>query len=294
MKSLEGRTALLTGASRGIGQYIGRALAEHGVNVVLAARGTDALESAARELRSMGVRAVPIAADIAETAARKRLLEQAQAAMGPIDILINNAGMEWLSRYTNLSTDFIDTMIQTNLAGPLILSRLLLPQMIERGAGHIVMMSSLGGKKGSPYTATYAATKAGLIEWTAGIREELAGTGVSASVICPGFISGAGMFAAYGKRAPWIAGESRPEQVAAAVIRAIRDDVGEIIVNPGPVRLMMVTNAISPAALNWVFKAFGIYEFYRKQAEVNDALRASRHPATNDSGQFRDKHTAND
>jgi short-subunit dehydrogenase len=104
------------------------------------------------------------------------------------------------------------------------------------------------------YSATYGATKAALIEWTAGIREELRGTGVSSSVICPGFISGAGMFAAFGMRAPWIAGESKPELVAAAVIRAIRDDVGEIIVNPGPVWLMMVTDAISPATMTWVFR----------------------------------------
>ena len=92
-------------------------------------------------------------------------------------------------------------------------------------------------------------------------------------MICPGFVSGAGMFAAYGKHAPWIAGESTPEQVAAAVIRAIREDVGEIIVNPGPVWLMMVTNAISPAAMNWVFRIFGVYEFYRRQAEANEELK---------------------
>jgi len=274
MKNLQGKTALLTGASRGIGPCIGRALAEHGVNLVLTARGADALEANARELESMGVRAAAIAADIAETAAREQLLEQARAAIGPIDILINNAGMEWLSRYTSLSTEYIETMIRTNLVGPLILSRLVLPQMLERGTGHIVMMSSLGGKKGSPYSATYGATKAALNEWTAGIREELRETGVSASVICPGFISGAGMFAAYGKRAPWIAGESTPEQVAAAVIRAIRDDVGEIIVNPGPMWLMMVTNAISPAAMTWVFRTFGIYDFYRRQAEANQGLKA--------------------
>ena len=121
MKNLQGKTALLTGASRGIGPYIGRALAEHGVNVVLTARGADALEANARELESMGVRATPIAADIAERTARERLLEQTRAAIGPIDILINNAGMEWLSRYTSLSTDYIETMIRTNLiaSGPL-------------------------------------------------------------------------------------------------------------------------------------------------------------------------------
>jgi short-subunit dehydrogenase len=129
---------------------------------------------------------------------------------GPIDILINNAGIEWVCEYTKMSAAQIEQMVQTNLIAPLIVSRLVLPEMIARGSGHVVMMSSLGGKKGSPYSATYAATKAGLIEWTSGVREELRGTGVSASVICPGFVSEAGMFAVYGKRAPRLSGESPP------------------------------------------------------------------------------------
>jgi len=170
-----------------------------------------------------------------------------------------------------MSAQQIEQMVQTNLIAPLILSRLVLPEMIARGSGHVVMMSSLGGKKGSPYSATYAATKAGLIEWTSGVREELRGTGVSASVICPGFVSEAGMFAVYGKRAPRLSGESPPEKVADAVVHAIERDVPEIIVNPGPKRLLTITNAISPRAVSWLLRRFGVYEFYRQQAEDNQA-----------------------
>jgi len=273
MKDLRGKTALLTGASRGLGLSIGRALAERGVNLVLTARGAQALQSASDELAARGVRTIAVPGDVIDPSDRARVLEQGRRELGPIDILVNNAGTEWLSRYVRLSVEDIERMVQTNLVAPLLLSRLVLPEMLERGSGHIVMISSLGGKKGSPYTATYAATKAGMIEWTSGIREELRGTGVGASVICPGFVSDAGMFAEYGKRAPWLAGESTPEQVAAAVIRAIEKDVHEIIVNPGPVRLMMIANGIHPGIMNWVFRRFGLYDFYRRQAEENEVRR---------------------
>jgi short-subunit dehydrogenase len=139
--------------------------------------------------------------------------------------------------------------------------------MIERGSGHVVMMSSLGGKKGSPYSATYAATKAGLIAWTSGLRIELQGTGVSASVICPGFVSGAGMFAERTQEAPRVLGTSSPEAVAQAVVRAIRRDVFEIIVNPGPVRLGLVFEHLSPRFARWALEKAGVYDYYRRQAE---------------------------
>ncbi|MDH3653496.1 MAG: SDR family NAD(P)-dependent oxidoreductase [Myxococcales bacterium] len=265
---LAGKTALLTGASRGLGPYIARAFAERGVHLALTARTADALEATAREATEFGVRAIAIPEDVTDPSGRMRLLERA-GTLGPIDILINNAGIEWVCQYTNMSVEEIERMVQTNLVAPLMLSRLVLPDMIARGSGHVVMMSSLGGKKGSPYSATYAATKAGLIEWTSGVREELRGTGVSASVICPGFVSQAGMFAEYGKRAPRLAGESTPEQVAVAVLRAVERDLAEITVNPGPKRLMDVANAISPGAVTWILRRFGVYEFYRQQAEDN-------------------------
>ena len=267
MKNLSGRNALLTGGSRGLGPYIGRALAGEGVNVALTARSEADLQTVAGELAAMGVKAKAIPADLTDAASRTKLLDQVRAELGGIDILINNAGIERLSLYTCLSPEFIETMIQTNLAAPLLLTRLLLPEMMRQGSGHIVTISSMGGKKGSPYSATYAATKAGLIEWTRGLREELRETGVSASVICPGFVAGAGMFAVYGKRAPRIVGETTPEKVADGVIRSIRKDVGETIVNPGPVRPMMVLDAIHPGMGAWILRTFGVYDFYRRQSE---------------------------
>jgi short-subunit dehydrogenase len=277
---LRGRKVLLTGASRGLGVHIARALARCGADLALTARAAEPLENTAAEVRDLGVHAVALPADVSDSAARSRLLADAEVAIGPLDILVNNAGLERVSRYTALPLEDIENMVRTNLEAPLALARLALPGMIERGRGHVVMMSSLGGKKGSPYSATYAATKAGLIAWNSGMREELRGTGVSTSVICPGFVSEAGMFAVYGKRAPRIAGETTPAKVADAVVRAIRRDVGEIVVNPGPMRLMAILDALHPAIVTWILRHFGVYDFYRRQAEENQARSPSPVPGS--------------
>ena len=267
MKTIRGAHALVTGGSRGLGPYIARALASEGANLTLTARSADSLRQVAEEVSVGGTRVHTIAADVCDDGARRKLVEEAESTLGPIDILVNNAGIEAIVPYTDLPPDQIEAMIRTNLEAPLILSRLVLEGMIERRRGHVVMMSSLGGKKGSPYSATYAATKAGMIAWTSGLRIELEGTGVSASVICPGFVSEAGMFAVRTQKAPRVLGTSTPEAVVRAVLRAIQRDVGEIIVNPGPVRLMLVFEHLSPRFTRWALEKAGVYDYYRRQAE---------------------------
>jgi short-subunit dehydrogenase len=267
MKTIRGTHALVTGGSRGLGPHIARTLAGQGANLTLTARSADSLRQVAEELAGDDTRVHTIAADVCDDGARRALLEEAESTLGPIDILVNNAGIEAIVPYTDLPPSHIEAMIRTNLVAPLILSRLVLEGMIERGRGHVVMMSSLGGKKGSPYSATYAATKAGLIAWTSGLRIELQGTGVSASVICPGFVSEAGMFAVRTQEAPRVLGTSTPEAVAQAVLRAIQRDVFEIIVNPGPVRLGLLFEHLSPRLTRWALEKAGVYEYYRRQAE---------------------------
>ena len=126
-----------------------------------------------------------------------------------------------------------------------------------------------GGKKGQPYSATYAATKAGLIAWTSSVRAELHRTGVSASVICPGFISDVGMFAVYKKAAPKFSGESKPEKVGEAVIRAIKKDLQEVVVNPSSIKPMTILDALNPEITTKLFRKTGLHEFYRGQAQDN-------------------------
>ena len=152
METIRGAHALVTGGSRGLGPFIARALAGEGANLTLTARSADALGAVAEEVARQGTRVHAIAADVCDAASRQKLLADAESALGPIDILVNNAGMEWIVPYTDLPPDLIATMVRTNLTAPLILSRLVLEGMIERGRGHVVMMSSLGGKMGSPYS----------------------------------------------------------------------------------------------------------------------------------------------
>lgn len=269
MTDLKGKNALLTGGSGGLGLYIARALADEGVNLGLSARREEPLQRAAQELADRGARAVALPADISRRQARQDLLARFRRELGPLDFLINNAGIEFVCAYTDMPHELIQGMLETNLMGPLLLTREALPEMIEQGSGHVVTISSLGGKKGSPYSATYAATKAGLIAWNSGLREELRGSGVSASVVCPGFVAEAGMFAVYNKRPPRLTGQTTPRKVARAVVRAIKKDVGEIVVNPGPVRPMMLLEAVHPGIMTWVLRSFGVYDFYQGQAQDN-------------------------
>jgi short-subunit dehydrogenase len=266
---MSGKNAMLTGGSRGLGPYIARALAAEGVNLALTARSEQGLKATARGLAVYPVKTEVYSADITDAAARVRLIETIKKDFGSIDILINNAGMEWISAYTDLTPEYIEKMIQTNLIAPMLLTRLVLSEMLNRKHGHVVTLSSLGGKRGNPYGGTYCAGKAGLIEWSRGLRLELSSSGVGVSVVCPGFIAKAGMFAVYHKKPPWISNATTPEKVAAAVVRAIRKDIGEIVVNPGPTWLIPLLDAFHPAMGNWLYRVGGVYEFYRKQALEN-------------------------
>lgn len=271
MKDLKGKNALLTGGSKGLGPHIARFLAKEGVNLALTARSEGGLRDTAKDVADYKVNVKVYPGDITDQSFRKELLENVKTDFSRLDILINNAGMEWVSSYTALTPDYIEKMVQTNLIAAMLLTRLALPDMLAQKSGHIVSMSSLGGKRGNPYGGTYCATKAGLIEWTRGLRLELDGTGVGVSVICPGFVKESGMFAEYNKKPPWISNATTPEKVSQAVIKSIKKDIGEISVNPGPTWMIPLLDAIHPGMANWLYKIGGVFEFYREQAEENEA-----------------------
>lgn len=265
LTSLQGANAILTGGSQGLGPLIGRALAQAGVNVALAARSREKLEAVAAELRALGVRAAPIATDITRAADRERLLCEAEAALGPIDILINNAGVENAGSFLRRTPEELEQVIATNVAAPVHLTRMILPGMLERRRGHIVNMASLAGKTGTPHNATYSATKAALIAWSMALRVELEGTGVGVSVVSPGFITGAGMFASHRGEAHWLLGVSRPEAVVRGVLRALRTDAPDVIVAPFPsVQFMQVSLALMPRLTIALGRWLGIYRSLRR------------------------------
>jgi short-subunit dehydrogenase len=254
--SLSGQRALVTGASRGLGAYIARALAREGVQVALVALTREAVAKLAAELTQAGTRAFPIAADLANIDQLGAVVAQAEQALGGIDILINNAGMDGIRSYPSEGAERTEQLVRLNLLSPMLLTQRSLPAMLARKRGHVVSIASLAGKTASPYSATYATTKAGMINFTLSLRSELRGSGVSASVICPGFVRGEGMWAkreqAHPIKVSALLGTSKPEEVANAVLSALHHDRAEIAVNPGPIRMMQALNQFSPDTKSWI------------------------------------------
>src|SRR5262249_29190126 len=156
-------------------------------------------------------------ADLRDSSQYDAVVNRVTAEFGSIDILVNNAAIETTSAFHDLTAERIKEILTVNLEAPLFLTRLVLPKMIERRQGHIVNISSIAGKAGPACQECYAATKAGLIAFTTSLRATYSGTGVSASVICPGFVE-AGIYARLkartGRSAPALLGVSRPEPVA--------------------------------------------------------------------------------
>jgi uncharacterized protein len=171
---LQGRRVLVTGASRGIGAALAQGFADAGADVVLAARGGERIQELAERI---GGTAIP--ADLADPATPARLVEQA----GPLDVLVNNAGLEDSAYLPAQDPAAVDGMVAVNVSAPIHLSRLVLPGMLERGRGHIVNFSSLGGAGVFPGLAVYSATKAAVAHFTAGLRADLRGLPVGTTLV---------------------------------------------------------------------------------------------------------------
>jgi short-subunit dehydrogenase len=221
MRDLAGRTALLTGASSGLGPIIARRLHREGVLFVLSARRESELQKLAAELGGSRV----VVADLARRGEAERLAAEA----GSVDILIANAGVPVSGRLTDLEVSHIDRGLEVNLRAAIVLTRLLLPGMLERGSGHVVLMASLAGQIPGLRNSIYNATKFGLRGFGHSLRLELRGTGVGASLISPSYVSQAGMWAESGQHSPF---EVPPGRVAEAVVRAIQQDRAEVTVAP--------------------------------------------------------------
>lgn len=261
MRDLRGRTALITGASTGIGVDVARALAREGMNLVLAARSSDLLEAVAREIRKSGVEVMVVPTDVADEEQLNRLVVLAVERFGNIDVLVNNAGIEAFRAFDRLSSDEIRHAIEVNLLGAILLTRFLIPHFKEAGRGHIVNMASIAGKHGPAFAAVYGVSKAGMIALTQSLRSEYHGTGISASVICPGFVKDAGIYEELlgrsGARAPWYIGGTTSDALAKAVIRAIRRDQPEVILNMPPLRSLFVIVAAFPKIGAWLLRIGG-------------------------------------
>lgn len=183
-KGLHAGSALVTGASRGIGEAIARRLAAQGARVVVTARSTDALVALADELRGD---ALAIPCDMAEPAGVDRLAAATLEALGESpDLIVLNAGMFGLAAAHEEDPDNFDRMVRVNLTGPFRLLRAFLPQILDRGSGHIITIGSIADRAIYPGNAAYASGKFGLRALHETLRAELRGTGVRASLVSPG------------------------------------------------------------------------------------------------------------
>ncbi len=268
MKELRGRNALLTGAGGGLGNYIAPALAAEGVNLAL----TDVVPvgDLVERLRAAGVAAESLPADLTDTAGLAMLVRHAEETIGPIDILVNNAGVEFVGPFIEQTRQQLELITSVNLLALMELTRVTLPGMLQRGRGHVVNVASMAGRVPTPYFHTYNATKHGVVGFTHSVRGELAGTPVSISAVCPGFISHVGMLGRVEDQVeiPSSLGTLPPEKVGEAVVRAIREDVPEVIVNKRPVRPIVAFASVFPGAMQKLAARVGITDAARDFAEA--------------------------
>ena len=224
---LGGKSVLLTGATGGLGQAIARVLAARGARLVLSSRKGDELAKLAQSLAGGDHRT--IVADLAAENAAERLVAEA----GEVEVLVANAGLPAGGRLERFSQEELTRALRVNLEAPIKMARELVPAMRERRSGHLVFISSLQGKVAFARTSVYTATKFGLRGFALALRDDLWGTDVGVSVVLPGFIREAGMFAESGAgRAPAGLGTSSPDEVGEGVATAIERNRAEVAVAP--------------------------------------------------------------
>jgi NAD(P)-dependent dehydrogenase (short-subunit alcohol dehydrogenase family) len=181
------RVALVTGAGRGIGREIALALAREGCHLALAARSLASVEATAGAARRLGVEATALALDVADADAIARVIDQARAALGAIDVLVNNAGIAESAPLARTDPALWDRHLRVNATGPYLLTRAVLPAMLERRWGRVINIASLAGLQGAPYVTAYTASKHALVGFTRALAAEVSGKGVTVNAICPGF-----------------------------------------------------------------------------------------------------------
>lgn len=223
---LTGKTVLLTGATGGLGRAIAKALAERGARLIVSSRKSQELDELAASLPGSGHRT--IVSDLAQPGAAAALLAEA----GPIDVLVANAALPASGKLDSFTAEQVDRALRVNLEVPVQMTRELIPAFTARGSGHFVYISSISGKTATARASLYAATKFGLRGFALCLRDDLRPTGVGVSVVSPGAIGGAGMFADSGASTPPLIGTGTPEQVGTAVVTAIERNRGEVTVAP--------------------------------------------------------------
>ena len=272
-----GRTALVTGASRGIGPLIAREIARQGNHVVITGRSESELAAAVSELSKSGADVSAVPADLTQLASSESLIRTIELQRGGIDLLINNAGGDPQRLFDAMTLEENLQIIRLNLLAPIALTHAVLNGMLDRGRGHVVNISAIAGRIGFPHLEAYAAAKDGLIGFTRVLRNDYHDRGVSASVLILGAIGGAGQ----GQRTMDEMGMKQPpflvsaDAVAKAVVKAISHDRAEVVLLPGPGRLIKATLDLFPGLGPALNRASGSTKVMTKVIEFRQTTRSA-------------------